>query len=89
MEKRIIRKPELFNKIPLSDATVWRREKMGDFPRRIKLGGNSVGWFENEVDAWLAAKSADRNPARGPERHSASQNSATPEAPVTGRHPEK
>jgi len=73
-KKRIIRKPELFNKIPLSDATIWRREKMGDFPKRIKLGGNSVGWFENEVDEWLAAKSEDRSPAHGPERH------PTPEA---------
>jgi len=80
MEQRIIRKPELFNKIPLSDATIWRREKMGDFPKRIKLGGNSVGWFENEIDAWLAAKSADRHPARGPVRHPAAENSRTPEA---------
>jgi prophage regulatory protein len=80
MKKRIIRKPELFNKIPLSDATIWRREKMGDFPKRIRLGGNSVGWFENEVDEWLAAKSADRHSARGPDRHPASESSRTPEA---------
>ena len=57
---QIIRKPELFSKLSLSDATVWRMEKSGKFPRRIKLGGNSVGWFENEVEAWLLKKSADR-----------------------------
>ena len=56
----IIRKPELFSKLSLSDATIWRMEKSGKFPRRIKLGGNSVGWFENEVEAWLLKKSADR-----------------------------
>ena len=57
---QIIRKPELFSKLSLSDATIWRMEKSGKFPRRIKLGGNSVGWFENEVEAWLLKKSADR-----------------------------
>jgi prophage regulatory protein len=80
MDQRIIRKPELFNKIPLSDATIWRREKMGDFPKRIRLGGNSVGWFAAEIDAWLANKAAARGPARGPVRHPAADNSGTPEA---------
>ena len=60
MNQRVIRKPELFNKVPLSDATIWRREKAGDFPKRIKLGGNSVGWFESEVEEWLAKKASDR-----------------------------
>ena len=60
MEKRVIRKPELLTRIPLSDVTIWRREKMGDFPKRIKLGGNSVGWFENEIDEWLSKKASER-----------------------------
>lgn len=60
METRIIRKPELFSKIGLSDATIWRMERMNRFPGRIKLGGNSVGWFVNEVDEWLAKKAGDR-----------------------------
>jgi prophage regulatory protein len=60
MEQRIIRKPELFNKVPVSDPTVWRWEKAGSFPRRIKLGGNSVGWILSEVDEWLEKKAAAR-----------------------------
>jgi prophage regulatory protein len=60
-ETRIIRKPELFAKIGLSDATIWREEKMGRFPKRIRLGGASVGWFNHEIDEWLAKKAADRN----------------------------
>ena len=59
-KERIIRKPELFRKIPLSDPTVWRLEKAGRFPKRIKLGGNAVGWFESEIDAWLETLSAER-----------------------------
>lgn len=68
MERRIIRKPELFSLISLSDASIWRREKAGDFPRRISLGGNSVGWFSDEIEAWLTARARDRHPARGPQR---------------------
>lgn len=64
METRIIRKPELFSRIGLSDATIWRMEKMKRFPGRIKLGGNSVGWFVNEVDEWLAKKASDRADGR-------------------------
>ncbi|MDO8956990.1 MAG: AlpA family phage regulatory protein [Deltaproteobacteria bacterium] len=62
--ERILRKPELFNRIPVSDPTIWRWEKLGLFPRRIQLGGNSVGWIASEVDSWLAEKAA----ARGGER---------------------
>ena len=64
MEQRIIRKPELFGKIGLSDATVWRLERLGKFPGRIRLGGNSCGWFDTEIDAWLAKKAADRKGTR-------------------------
>lgn len=64
MEKpqiRVIKKPELRQKIPASDVTIWRWEKQNKFPKRIVLGGNSVGWIESEVDEWLAKKMAERN----------------------------
>jgi prophage regulatory protein len=57
---RIIRKPELLSKLGLSDATIWRMEKANRFPQRIQLGGNSVGWFDNEVEEWLKKKSRAR-----------------------------
>ena len=60
MDSRIIRKPELFARLALSDATIWRMERAGKFPRRIKLGSNSVGWFDNEIDAWLEKKAEER-----------------------------
>jgi prophage regulatory protein len=50
---RIIRKPELLARIGLSDPTIWRMERDGKFPRRLRLGGNSCGWLQSEVDIWL------------------------------------
>jgi len=60
MEQRVMRKPEVIGKIGLSDPTIWRMEKLGKFPKRIQLGGNSVGWFSNEINDWLAKKADDR-----------------------------
>jgi prophage regulatory protein len=57
---RILRKPETQYRVGLSDPTIYRLEKSGRFPKRIQLGGNSVGWFESEVNAWLEEKRAER-----------------------------
>ena len=57
---RVIRKPELFSRVGLSDATIWRMEKAGKFPKRITLGGNSVGWLDHEISEWFQKKAADR-----------------------------
>jgi prophage regulatory protein len=56
MSRRIIRRAELQRKIPFSMVHVWRLEKRSEFPARIQLGTNSVGWYEDEVDAWIEAR---------------------------------
>lgn len=60
MGLRIIRKPELFSKVGLSDATIWRMEKSGKFPKRLSLGGNSVGWLDHEIEEWFEKKATER-----------------------------
>jgi len=57
---RVIRKKELLPFIGLSDVTIWRMERAGKFPRRIRLGGNSVGWYESEIIGWMDGKKKDR-----------------------------
>lgn len=57
---RILRKPETRYRTGLSDPTIWRMEKAGKFPKRIKLGANSVGWLESEISEWLKEKAAER-----------------------------
>jgi len=59
--RRVIRKRELFKLIPLSDVTVWRMERKGEFPKRFTLGGRAVGWFADEIDEWLDAKAIKRD----------------------------
>lgn len=50
---RIIRWPELKMLTGLGRTTIWRREKLGKFPRKIDLGGGLVGWRSDEVQKWL------------------------------------
>ncbi|MCP4285053.1 MAG: AlpA family phage regulatory protein [Gammaproteobacteria bacterium] len=34
------------------DPTLWRWERRGIFPKRRKIGPNSVGWPSGEVSHW-------------------------------------
>jgi len=59
-EDRIIRAPERRQLVPYSDMHIWRLEKAELFPRRIKLGPQSVGWSLCEVHEWIEERKADR-----------------------------
>ena len=52
-KSRIIRKPELTDRIGVSGVTIWRWERAGKFPKRLQLGGHCVGWLESEVVEWI------------------------------------
>lgn len=53
---RMLRAPEVFQRIGLSRATIWRMQVRGDFPPSVKLGLNAVGWRERDVEEWLARR---------------------------------
>jgi len=52
----ILRVSEVARRVGLSRTTIWRRERSGDFPLRIRLGGRSVGWLDSEVEEWLESR---------------------------------
>jgi predicted DNA-binding transcriptional regulator AlpA len=39
-----------------SRVQIWRDVRAEVFPPPFELGPNSVAWFEDEIDAWLAAR---------------------------------
>lgn len=57
---RILRKKEVLSMVGVSDPTLWRWEHEGAFPRRLRLGGNSCGWLQTEVEGWIAERAAAR-----------------------------
>ena len=52
--KTVIRLPAVLKKTNLSRSTIYRLEAQGKFPARVRLGENSTGWHEHEIDEWLA-----------------------------------
>ena len=46
--------------VPYSASHIWRLERLGQFPRRIRLGGNRVAWLQSEVNSWVESKLAAR-----------------------------
>ena len=50
---RILSKRDLKELVLYSPQHIARLEKAGDFPKRVQLGPNRVGWVEGEVLDWL------------------------------------
>ncbi len=50
---RILSKRQLKELVLYSPQHIARLEKAGQFPKRVQLGPNRVGWVEDEVLDWL------------------------------------
>ena len=57
---RILRLPELTALVPYSAQHLRRLEEKNEFPRRVRLGPNRVGWVREEVENWLNARIGGR-----------------------------
>lgn len=53
---RILSKRQLKELVLYSPQHVARLEKAGQFPKRVQLGPNRVGWVEDEVVDWLQSR---------------------------------
>lgn len=54
--KAIIRLPVVQAKTSLSRSTIYRLESEGKFPQRVRLGENSTGWYEHEINEYLDSR---------------------------------
>jgi predicted DNA-binding transcriptional regulator AlpA len=52
----ILRTADVVRRTGLSRTTLWRLERQGEFPARVRLGLNSVGWREDEIAQWIDAR---------------------------------
>ena len=53
---RMLSKRQVKELVLYSPQHIARLEAAGQFPIRVKLGNNRVGWIETEVLDWLQAK---------------------------------
>lgn len=59
--RRILRRGAVTMRTGLSNTTIHREIQAGRFPKPIPLGRRAVGWFEDEIDAWLEAQAGRRD----------------------------
>jgi prophage regulatory protein len=59
--QRVIRANDIQAVIGLTRRTADMLEAAGKFPRKIRLGANSVGWLVEDIDRWLSDRAAARD----------------------------
>ncbi len=49
---RLLRLPEVMERVGLSRSTIYDRMERGTFPKSHKISTRAVGWNEYEVNEW-------------------------------------
>jgi prophage regulatory protein len=64
-DRELLLRDEVEHLTRLSDTTIWRLEKQGLFPERLKIGFRRVAWRVADIDAFVrgAWQSAEATPA--------------------------
>lgn len=60
--RRVLMFPEVAQLTGYSRPSIYRLERAGRFPRRVKLGqgyGGKVGFYADEIATWLASRTAE------------------------------
>lgn len=60
-QERLIDRDELLSMVPYTIQHIYRKEKAGTFPRRVRIGNNRVAWVLSEVMEWMRARMAERD----------------------------
>ncbi len=58
---RLLRKKEVARKVGYHPVHIMRLAQAGKFPKPVRLGENAVAFVEDEVDAWVEEKIAERD----------------------------
>jgi len=62
---KVLRMYEVAAKVNLAPSTIYELQSVNPpkFPRSFKIvpGGRAAGWFESDIDNWLANREEDNN----------------------------
>ncbi len=51
--KEIITQKDVVKMTGLSETTIDRYEKIGSFPKRLRLSPRRIGWFKEDIHKWI------------------------------------
>jgi prophage regulatory protein len=60
-QRRLVRTSAVLLLIPFSKATLWREIAAHRFPKPVRIGSRRIAFFQDEIDAWLAQRVAERD----------------------------
>jgi prophage regulatory protein len=63
---RILRRRDIRERVRHSDSKIDKLEREGKFPARVRLSDRAVGWYEHEVDEYLASLPRGKDAAPDP-----------------------
>jgi len=58
---QLLNRYQVAERTGLSVSSIKRLEARGEFPRRVHISENRVGWLLSEIDDWIAARVAERD----------------------------
>ena len=58
--KRLLRLPEVLERVTVSKSTIYFWIKNGNFPKPVHLGSISA-WCEDEINTWIQEKISQRS----------------------------
>ena len=56
INRKILRKPAVRALDGKSDTQRWRDIRAGKYPAPVQIGPNAIGWYADEIEAWLASR---------------------------------
>ena len=59
--ERLLTTKQVCGLVSLSRQEIWRRRRLGSFPRPVRIGPRRVGYRAEEIQAWLDALRAERD----------------------------
>ena len=60
-ENRLLRLPEVLERVPFGKTTLYRLQSEGSFPQGIQLGSKMVAWVASDIDKWVSRKIKEAN----------------------------
>jgi prophage regulatory protein len=53
---RLIRPREVIRRTGYTLTTIWRLERAGGFPKKVKIGEAAVAYYEHEIEEWIRSR---------------------------------
>jgi prophage regulatory protein len=53
---RLLRLRDVIAITGISRMSIYRYERSGNFPRRRRVGSNTVAWLDEDIAAWMSSR---------------------------------